>query len=139
MTFVAFAALGFLIGNLVGLTSESVVSALMPLLFAFGGGTAVGFMPKLDPTAQRAASIAITALSLSCLLGTYVGIAVTEHQVLTPEPRRQARATASVADLKYVRSFIVTQADQIDQRRANGELTAQQAYEALYKLVSTGE
>jgi hypothetical protein len=139
MTFLAFAALGFLIGNLVGLTSESVVSALMPLLFAFGGGTAVGFIPKLDAKARTAASVAITALSLMCLAGTYVGIAVSEYQLLTPPERRQARAEASVADLKYVRSFLVKSADEIDQQRAIGQLTTQQAYEALYKLVSAKE
>ena len=44
---IAFAALGFLIGNLVGLTGGPISASTIALLFAFGGGSAVGFLPKL--------------------------------------------------------------------------------------------
>ena len=39
----AFACLGFLIGNLVGFSSGSTLSVLIPLLFSFAGGSAIAF------------------------------------------------------------------------------------------------
>lgn len=135
MYIVAFSALGFLIGNLVGLTAESVVSAVVPLLFAFGGGTAIGFFHKLEGESRRAASVAILAISVACLGGVYLGIATSEYQWLTPEHRRAERVTAGIAETKYLRAYLVAEADQIDQLKVTGALTAEQAYEALYKLV----
>ena len=136
MFVLAFLMLGFLIGNLVGLTAESVVSVLVPLLFAFGGGSAIGFLHKLDSTARQAASKSILALAVACLIGTYVGILVSEHQLLTPESRRATRAGASISESKYLRSYVISKADQIDQLKATGALTPEKAYEALYSLIS---
>jgi hypothetical protein len=135
MHILAFSALGFLIGNLVGLTAESVVSAILPLLFAFGGGSAIGFFHKLGQESRRMASTAILAISVACLIGVYLGIAVSEHQWLTPHDRREARSTVSIAESKYLRSYLVAEADQIDQLKSSGALSAEQAYQALYKLL----
>ena len=135
MSFLAFTALGFLIGNLVGLTSDSVVSALLPLLFAFGGGSAIGFFHKLEPESRQLASAAILAVSVSCLAGVYIGIAVSEHQWLTPQERRQERVDQTISESKYLRSYLMSEANQIDQMKSTGALTADQAYKALYDLV----
>lgn len=135
----AFAALGFLIGNMVGLTAESVISALLPLLFAFGGGSAVGLLHKLDADGRKAASGAILSLSIACLVGTYIGITVSEYQLLTPPERRQLRADASISESKYLRSFLASEASRIDQLKATGILTAEQAYEAQYQLLIQAE
>jgi hypothetical protein len=47
----ALLMLGFLIGNLVGLTSAKITHALLGLLVAFGGGSALDFVRKLDDRA----------------------------------------------------------------------------------------
>lgn len=139
MDVLAFTALGFLIGNLVGLTAESVVSAILPLLFAFGGGSAIGYFHKISLEARQSASTAILAISLSCLVGVYSGIAVSEHQWLTPEERRDVRAEAGIADSKYLRSYLASEADQIDQLKSAGALSPEEAYQALYQLVGRKE
>lgn len=135
MNILSFLILGFLIGNLAGLSAAGIVRDLLPLLFAFGGGSAVGLLGKLDEQNKQAAYQAIFALSLSCLVGVYTGILVSEYQLLTPEHRRGARAAEPIAELKYLRSLQIQKADEIDQKLANGMLNPRQAYEALYELV----
>lgn len=135
MGLVSFLMLGFLIGNLAGLSAEGIVRDLLPLLFAFGGGSAVGLMNKLDERAKRTAYQAIFALSLSCLLGAYTGILVSEYQILTPESRRETRRELSIEQSKYLRSQLMSEADQIDQMFSTGVLTQDKAYEALYDLI----
>lgn len=135
MLSLAFLMLGFLIGNLVGLTAQSVVTALLPLLLAFGGGSAVGFLKKLGPDERTSASKAVVALSLSCLIGTYCGILVSEHQWLTPQEVRQARLTQSIAETKYLRAYATSEVAQIDQLYRAGRLSPEQAYDQLYQLL----
>ena len=135
----SFFMLGFLIGNLAGLSAEGIVRDLLPLLFAFGGGSAVGLMNKLDQRDKRTAYKAIFALSLSCLLGTYTGILVSEYQILTPESRREERHEMSIVQLKYLRSHLMSEADTIDQLYSRGVLTQDKAYEALYDLIKEQE
>jgi len=48
--------LGLLVGNLVGLTSESVVTSLVWLLFALIDGSVVALLGKLTPQQQRLVS-----------------------------------------------------------------------------------
>lgn len=125
----AFITLGFLIGNLVGMTSASVVSTLIPLLFVFGGGSAVAFLQKLDNEKQLRASIAIFCLSISCLGGTYTGILVTEYQLLSPQTNNQIPDRRT--ERTYLRSSTTSLVNAIDAQRAKGNLTADQAYEQL--------
>jgi hypothetical protein len=135
MILFGFASLGFLIGNLIGLSAESTLGVILPLLFAFGGGSAVAFLHKLEPGDRRMAGAAITALSLFCLIGAYTGILVSEHQLLSPASS-ESRETLSVADRKYLRAIDARQVDLIDARYKARELTAAEAYEALYELAS---
>lgn len=67
---IGFAALGFLIGNLVGLTAHSVVTSVLTLIFAFTGGSIIAFLGKLTLDDRRVAGQAICCLSLCCVLGT---------------------------------------------------------------------
>ena len=84
----SFGALGLLVGNLVGFTAESITASIVPLLFAFGGGSAIAFLQKLSVPDQRTAASAIFGLSLGCLVGLYAGLYVAERQLLTPPERR---------------------------------------------------
>ncbi len=54
-----FAALGLLIGNLIGMTSEGVIGELISLLFVFVGGSLMAFLHKLTPADRRLAGGAL--------------------------------------------------------------------------------
>jgi len=131
---IAFLSLGFLVGNLAGLTAETVTSTLLGLLFAFAGGSAIAFMHKLDRDARIDASRAILSLSVACLIGVYVGIFVSEHQFLSPDSPKNAHRS-SVQARKYLREKLLPQAEVIDQQKANLQLTTEEAYEKLYELI----
>jgi hypothetical protein len=133
----AFVCLGFLIGNLVGLSTDGVTRALLPLLFAFGGGSAVAFMQKVQPDDRRRAAAAIVALSLSCLVGVYSGIVVAEYQWLSPDSEKALAERVSVGSQKYLKEYLISPAKAIDTKLSSGELTAEQAYDQLYRLLTT--
>lgn len=141
MIVLAFGSLGFLIGNLVGLSAESTVSVLIPLLFTFGGGSAVALLPKLGQADRLIAATAVVSLSVFCLLGVYAGIVVSERQLLSSAPARDRRAVtaparASIEERKYLRQVSFDSVALIDQRYKDRLLTATQAYEQLYGLVT---
>jgi hypothetical protein len=46
----AFAALGFLVGNLTGLSASPIAAALVPALFTLVGGSFIAFFPKHPST-----------------------------------------------------------------------------------------
>ncbi|MCP3981410.1 MAG: NAD(P)(+) transhydrogenase (Re/Si-specific) subunit beta [bacterium] len=132
---VAFLLLGFLIGNIIGLTAASVTTSLIALLFAFGGGSAVAFMKQLEAGERRAAGKAVAALSISCLLGLYFGIYVTEAQLLTPSRIVSSEAQTSVTDRKYLRSNALSELREIDQALDAGEINAAVAYQTLREMI----
>ena len=78
----AFLMLGFLIGNLTGLSASPITSVLIPTLFAFLGGSILVFLEKIAPADRRVASWSIGTFSFGCLVGTYLGIAVSAHNWL---------------------------------------------------------
>ena len=136
---IAFSCLGFLIGNLIGFTAESVTSSVLALLFAFGGGSAISFMQKLDTQDRATAGKAIVALSLACLLGLYVGIILSEYQLLSPGGQGQTVRT-SVEARKYLRGNLISKAHAIDQQLQLGSKTYEQleeAYEEMYQLIES--
>ena len=103
-------------------------------------GSAIGFLHKVDEASRKIAFGAIFTLSAGCLAGVYLGIAVSEHQLLSPLPNR-TQERAEIVDSKYLRSYLTSEADQIDQLYASGALDAKLAYERLYALIkaeSTG-
>jgi hypothetical protein len=132
-----FVCLGFLIGNLTGLSSDGVTRALLPPLFAFGGGSAVAFMQKVQPDVRRRAAAAIVALSLSCLVGVYSGIVVAEYQWLSPDSEKALEVRVSVGARKYLKEHLISPAKTIDTKLSSGELTAEQAYDQLHRLLTT--
>lgn len=133
----AFSSLGLLIGNLIGLTAESVVSAFLPLLLAFVGGSIIAFISKIPIADRIDASLAVSALSLSCLVGLYISIAASEHQVLTPDYSSdlQVGAEESIEDRKYLRSEQLELTHAVDQRFRNGQIDAAEAYSKLREII----
>lgn len=137
MSILAFLSLGFLIGNLLGLSSNGVVKAIMPLLFAFGGGSAVGFLHKIEDRYRIIAYQLIFVFSISCLIGTYTGIIVSEHQLLSPERGQISRANSTIKDNKYLFSKeAISKADTIDQLYASELMKAEDAYQGLYEIIT---
>jgi hypothetical protein len=145
---IGLAALGFLIGNLVGLTAHSVVTALLSLIFAFTGGSVIALLGKVSPDDRRLAGQAICALSLTCLLGVYSGIAVSEWRVLSPRTQSTTLAETdkgsgkgelgptSIVN-KYLNSGEASAVESIDFQYRKHAITADDAYEQLYKEIHT--
>jgi hypothetical protein len=70
MPMFAFFTFGLLVGTLIGLTSESVVSGFLPILFAFGGGSIIAFLDRFHGEERTIALIGIASLSIGTLVGT---------------------------------------------------------------------
>ena len=128
-----FLFMGLLVGNLVGMSATSVTTSILGLLFAFAGGTAVAFLQKLSAEQIKIAGKAILVLSLSCLVGLYAGILVTEHQLLTPPERAATRV--SVVDSKYLRAELVDPASRIEIDLKQKRITPEEAVELLQDLI----
>jgi hypothetical protein len=130
LSLIAFCTLGFLIGTLTAFTADSVVSSLIPLFFAFAGGSAIAFGKNLEKHTRDLAALAILGLSVGCVIGVYSGVYVFEHKLLTPQEMRVARD-----DSAYLRNLSMSQIDLIDQQKRSGILTTEQAYTELTKVI----
>ena len=125
--------LGLLIGNLVGMTAQSVVTALLGLLFAFVGGSLIALMGKLASSDRQLAGKCILSLSLGCLLGTYTGIFVSENQLLSNSDTPSSRH--AIAEKKYLRSEVLDHAQAVQSRYAQGAISTEEAYKALLSIL----
>lgn len=131
---ISFTSLGFLIGNLVGLTSESTVVSLIGLLFVFAGSSAVSFMHKLSDHDKNNAGKAIMSLSISCLIGLYASIIISDNQLLTLG-KNTSNSRETIASRKYVRENLISRVNDIDRDKGNKRITTEEAYEKLYKFI----
>jgi hypothetical protein len=132
---IGFAALGLLIGNLVGLTSESAVNPLLSLLFVFVGGSVLGFLHKLDSNDRAIAGGSVLSLSVCCLVGVYFAIWTNQHRWLSPTPASSTQANPSQTDQSYLRSASMIEADLIDRQKEQGAIGLDEAYAQMYRLV----
>lgn len=135
----AFLILGLLIGNLTGFTVDSVVGSLITLLFAFGGGSAIAFVKDLDQIARKHVGQTILALSIGCLLGIYMSIYISEHQLFTPLLYRASPKESTIDSRKVLRSDLQKTINTIDQLYRDSLISAQDAYESLYESVKQSE
>jgi predicted PurR-regulated permease PerM len=129
MTIVAFISLGLLIGNIVGMTESVISNTLIGLLFAFGGTTAIGFLRKVRPSERKIAACCIISLSFSCLVGLYMGIYVSRHQLLGPSANKEGQS------LTYLRKSDIEKIDFINIKKKENLLSCEDAYEELYSAV----
>jgi hypothetical protein len=145
---IGLGALGFLIGNLVGLTAHSVVTAVLSLVFAFAGGSVIALLGKVATHDRTLAGQAICALSLTCVIGVYAGIATSEWHILSPKDLRtiaspsasskqgSAAMPASIVN-KYLDSGYASTINSIDLLYRQKVITASEAYDKLYEAVRT--
>jgi hypothetical protein len=134
-----FGSLGALLGFMLGLTSESAVKTVIPLLFAFVGGSIFAALGKLSESDRKLAGRSVFALSVSCALGTVVGIVTNQYRLLSPHPDH-AQISYENKDDDYLKNAIVrSAADEIDSEKQQGNLTTAQAYERMYKIATGKE
>jgi hypothetical protein len=130
----AFAALGFLIGNLIGFSASSTVPSFLGLLFTLLGGSLIALLNKLDEPNRKMAGQVVFALALACLVGVYSSVVINERQLLTPKERRFLSNSAELRS-KYLAAEAVSDAARIDWMRRSGKLTLEQAYDQLLESV----
>lgn len=123
----AFAALGFLVGNLTGLSGSPIANALVPALFALIGGSFIAFLSSVPEQDRGVAASAIFSFSICCLAGAYLGVLVNAHKLLGPNFSET-----------YLRNVSTAQIDAIERRKNAGELDAEQAYRQLRSAVLPG-
>ena len=92
LMFLSYAALGLLIGSIAGLTSAAITTSLLAALFAFVGGSALAFLPKLNDQDRRLASSALAGLSLAATMSLYFSLYLREHAILSPTSRQAEMA-----------------------------------------------
>ena len=138
---------------LVGLTKSSVVTSLIPLLFTMIGGSVIVFLQKIDAANRELAGRMVFYFAASTLLGTLLGISISEYHLLSP---RQAyvdssssnattestvapcqAASAPASPYKYLNSASSSAINAIDVKHSNGVLTDKQAYDQLYTLAES--
>jgi hypothetical protein len=116
-----------------------MVQAVVAAVFAFFGGSAVAVLGNKTRAEQQAVALGTLGLSFGAMVGVYSGILVNEHQLLTPSSHRVSKApaatSAELTPAKYLRENSLRLAAEIDQKRRTGALTAEQAYDQMYKLL----
>lgn len=77
---------GLTIGLMVGMTQSSVVSGVMPLLFAFAGGSIVALSIDDNRTPQQLETLGrqLAGFGIGTIIGLLVGVALTKLDVKLP-------------------------------------------------------
>ena len=76
----AFASMGFLVGNIAGLTSAPITKPLLAAVLTFGGGSIIAFQTKLSKERLLPGALdAVAAFSLATLIGLYSALYVTAN------------------------------------------------------------
>jgi hypothetical protein len=134
----AFASLGLLTGLLTGLTASSVVVPVLGLIFALLGGSMVVFMEKLTVRQQTVSMKGMFFLAFFCIVGVLGGILISEYRVLTPrkdETLLKAETANSDGFNKYLKSHVVSQVEEIDDKRRNKVISIDDAYKQVLTLI----
>lgn len=77
---------GLTIGLMVGMTQSSVVSGVMPLLFAFAGGSIVTLSMDDNRTPQQLETLGrqLAGFGIGTIIGLFVGVALTKLDIKLP-------------------------------------------------------
>ena len=132
---ISYGCLGMLIGNMVGLSADSLVKIVISVVFAFSGGSVLVFLHKLSVDEQRMAAIGITTLSIFCLLGIYIGILQAEYRIFTPQSARSFGELTRSIERKYLRSSEIKNIFIIDTKYRQRQISAEVAYDQLFKVI----
>jgi len=105
---ISYAILGFLVGNITGLSASPIASVLIPSLFTLGGGSLIGLFSKLDKSHRDLTARCLAAFGLACLAGLYGGILINSHHVLGSPPFAVVQAAEPAGDAGNKSADIVT-------------------------------
>lgn len=77
---------GLTVGLMVGMTQSSVVSGVMPLLFAFAGGSIVTLSMDDNRTPQQLETLGrqLAGFGIGTIIGLFVGVALTKLDIKLP-------------------------------------------------------
>jgi hypothetical protein len=127
---IAFASMGFLVGNIAGLTSAPITQPLLAAVLAFGGGSIIAFQTKLDKERLLPGALdAVAAFSLATLIGLYGALYVTaKYPTLLSSP-------TSAVSSKPLRSGSMDTCQDILRKVSEGTMTLPQASEILNKEI----
>lgn len=87
-----FAAFGFFVGSVAGLSTAELTTTLLALVFALIGGSVIGLLTKLDDEARRLAGIGLGAFGLAAVIALYLGIFIRANALLAIEPAAETIA-----------------------------------------------
>lgn len=137
--FIGLLTLGFLIGNLIGLSANNHMETIMASLFAISGGVTILSIKNEDLTIVNLKLRALFFIALGCLIGVYFGIYLSESKSLTPDKTIVAgkETEEKIIDRKYLRSQTMTFVELIDQQLTNEEITVEEAYNELFEHINT--
>ena len=137
MLALGYAALGLLVGILAGLSSSEIAAALMAAVFTFAGGAATLLLKEEHITQKRLGTILLSFAPL-CLAGLFTGIVIKENRLLTNVGRVERLAALKLVEPgePYLKGVSMNKLHAINTRFRNGDLTAQAAYEELWKIVT---
>jgi hypothetical protein len=124
-----FAALGFLVGSVAGLSSAQLTTTLLGLLFALIGGSVIAFIQTLDDGSRRAAGVSLLAFAPTAMLGLYLGIFVRINDFLRIQPAEATVNRASADD--YLRGSRAEQLAFLQAQIVRGEMKLEDACRAL--------
>lgn len=125
----SFFLFGFYVGTLCGLSASPITLTLMPLLFAFGGGSVVAFFSKMNDVQRKSAIVAIGAVSLGALIGTYSSIVVSSHELLGK------RNINPEGYANYLRSSSLTKIESKLMQLEQGKLKPEMAAEEIRRII----
>ena len=145
----AYFMLGLLVGQLVGLSSDSIAKPLISTLFAFGGGSILVLLGRLKQDDRAPALLALLGVSTGCLVGVYLGLYVDTHHLLSPlsttheathsDTQATHTGTQATGQFFYLHDAqAASAADMIDAQYRSKHITPTQAYDELYQLVKRG-
>jgi hypothetical protein len=77
---------GLTIGLMVGMTKSSIVSAVLPLLFTFAGGSIVSLSIRDNPTAEQLDTLGkqLVGFGIGTSVGLLVGIVLSKLEIQLP-------------------------------------------------------
>ena len=93
-----FAAFGLLVGTTCGLSSASLTTTLLGLLFALMGGSIGALLGKLDAEGRKFTGVAMFTFSICTTIGLHAGISVRINDLLRISPAVNAQSISQSAD-----------------------------------------
>lgn len=130
---IAFSSMGFLVGNIAGLTSAPITKALLAAVLTFGGGSIIAFQTKLSKERLLTGALdAVAAFSLATLIGLYVALYVTANYPALLSAPTPTSATSSTKPLRSGGSMDNVQ--EILRMVSNGTMKPEKAAKKLKKL-----